>query len=36
VGRTTTVADGGYRGTGLIIPYRRPADGEMCDWKNLR
>ncbi|MBW8698153.1 hypothetical protein MBT84_01070 [Streptomyces sp. MBT84] len=33
VGRTTTVTDGGYEGTGLIIPQCRPADGEVCDWK---
>src|SRR3954463_13167432 len=23
VGKTTTIADGGYRGTGLVIPHRR-------------
>ncbi|GAA3289338.1 hypothetical protein GCM10020295_01000 [Streptomyces cinereospinus] len=23
VGRTTVIADGGYRGTGLVIPHRR-------------
>ncbi|MEV7960086.1 transposase [Streptomyces sp. NPDC088141] len=33
VGRTMTIADGGYPGTGLLIPHRRPADGELCDWK---
>ncbi|MEV6057188.1 transposase [Streptomyces sp. NPDC052107] len=33
VGRTTTIADGGYRGTGLVIPHRRPAGGELCEWK---
>lgn len=33
VGKTTTIADGGYPGTGLIIPHRRPAGGELCDWK---
>ncbi|WP_126640501.1 transposase [Embleya hyalina] len=33
VGRTTTIADGGYPGTGLLIPHRRPAGGELCDWK---
>lgn len=29
VGRTTTIADGGYQGTGLIIPRRRLAGGEL-------
>ncbi|MFJ8062953.1 transposase [Streptomyces sp. NPDC096142] len=33
VGRTTTIADGGYPGTGLIIPHRRPTGGDLCDWK---
>jgi hypothetical protein len=33
VGRTTTIADGGYQGTGLVIPHRRPAGGELCGWK---
>ncbi|MBF9073905.1 transposase [Streptacidiphilus fuscans] len=33
VRRTTTIADGGYPGTGLVIPHRRPAGGELCDWK---
>ncbi|MGW0095618.1 transposase [Streptomyces sp. NPDC003328] len=33
VGRTATIADGGYQGTGLVIPHRRPAGGELCDWK---
>lgn len=33
VGRTTTIADGGYRGSGLVIPHRRPKDGELCEWK---
>ncbi|MDU8998709.1 transposase [Streptomyces mirabilis] len=33
VGRTTTIADGGYQGTGLVIPHRRPASGELCGWK---
>lgn len=28
VGRTTTIADGGYPGTGLVIPHRRPKVGE--------
>ena len=33
VGKTTTIADGGYRGTGLVIPHRRPTGGELCGWK---
>ncbi|MGV9405251.1 transposase, partial [Streptomyces sp. NPDC003667] len=33
VGNTTTIADGGYQGTGLVIPHRRPAGGELRDWK---
>ncbi|MGW0211772.1 transposase [Streptomyces sp. NPDC003233] len=33
VGKTTTIADGGYQGTGLVIPHRRPVGGELCDWK---
>lgn len=30
---TTTIADGGYQGTDLVIPHRRPAGGELCGWK---
>ncbi|MDX3099043.1 transposase [Streptomyces sp. ME19-03-3] len=33
VGKTTTIADGGYLGTGLVIPHRRPPGGELPDWK---
>ncbi|MEU9662466.1 transposase [Streptomyces chartreusis] len=33
VGRTTTIADGGYPGTGLIIPHRRPRGGELTEWQ---
>ncbi|MFI9330307.1 transposase [Kitasatospora sp. NPDC052868] len=33
VGRTTTIADGGYPGTGLVIPHRRPRGGELTDWQ---
>jgi len=33
VGRATTIADGGYPGTGLIIPHRKPKGGELCAWK---
>ena len=29
-----TMADGGYQGTGLLIPYRQPADGSpLPGWK---
>jgi hypothetical protein len=34
VGRTTVIADGGYRGTGLVIPHRRErGQSELPDWK---
>lgn len=34
VGRTTVIADGGYRGTGLVIPHRRERDqAELPTWK---
>jgi hypothetical protein len=34
VGRTTVIADGGYRGTGLIIPHRRErGQNELPAWK---
>ncbi|MFD7244651.1 transposase [Streptomyces massasporeus] len=34
VGRTTVIADGGYRGTGLVIPHRRePGRAELPAWK---
>jgi len=34
VGHTTVIADGGYRGTGLIIPHRRePGQAELPAWK---
>lgn len=34
VGKTTTIADGGYRGTGLAIPhYRRRGESELPAWK---
>ena len=30
VGNTTVIADGGYRGTGLVIPHRRePGQAEL-------
>jgi hypothetical protein len=34
VGRTTVIADGGYRGTGLVIPHRRErGQAELPVWK---
>ncbi|MFF7477083.1 transposase [Streptomyces sp. NPDC008092] len=34
VGSTTVIADGGYRGTGLVIPHRRePGQAELPAWK---
>ncbi|MFE4306355.1 transposase [Streptomyces sp. NPDC056517] len=34
VGRTTVIADGGYRGTGLVIPHRRArGQSELPTWK---
>ncbi len=34
VGKTTTIADGGYPGTGLVIPHRRErGQNELPDWK---
>ncbi|QER90490.1 transposase [Streptomyces tendae] len=34
VGRTTTIADGGYLGTGLVIPHRRQrGQSNLPDWK---
>ncbi|MFI1523705.1 transposase family protein [Kitasatospora cineracea] len=27
------VADGGYPGTGLVIPHRRPKGGELTEWQ---
>lgn len=33
VGRTTTIADGSYPGTGPVIPHRRPKGGELTDWQ---
>ncbi len=34
VGKTATIAEGGYRETGLVIPHhRRSADEELPDWK---
>jgi len=33
VGNTRTIADGGYPGTGLVMPHRRQAGEELPDWK---
>ncbi|MGA5505798.1 transposase [Streptomyces umbrinus] len=34
VGTATVIADGGYRGTGLVIPHRRePGQTELPPWK---
>ncbi|MEU8682120.1 transposase [Streptomyces sp. NPDC048611] len=33
VGKTTTIADGGYPGTGLVMPHRRRKGEELRDWK---
>ncbi|MFH9734954.1 transposase [Streptomyces sp. NPDC017260] len=33
VGRTTTIADGGYPGTGLVMPHRRRPGEELTDWQ---
>ncbi|WP_369271663.1 transposase [Streptomyces sp. R11] len=34
VGKTTVIADGGYRGTGLVIPHRREkGQPELPGWK---
>ncbi|MET7315458.1 transposase [Streptomyces thermodiastaticus] len=34
VGKTTVIADGGYRGTGLVIPHRRERGRtDLPDWK---
>ncbi|MEV0113665.1 transposase [Streptomyces sp. NPDC050844] len=33
VGRTTTIADGGYPGTGLVMPHRRRRGEDLPDWK---
>ncbi|MFD7502399.1 transposase [Streptomyces sp. NPDC059850] len=34
VGRATVIADGGYRGTGVVIPHRRERDrAELPTWK---
>ena len=32
VGQTTTIADGGYPGTGLVMPHRRRKGEELPAW----
>ncbi|MCX4515787.1 transposase [Streptomyces sp. NBC_01619] len=37
VSKTTVIADGGYRGTGLVIPHRlEPGQAELLAWKEER
>ncbi|QIP82734.1 transposase [Streptomyces sp. Tu 2975] len=33
VGKTMTIADGGYPGTGLVMPHRRRKGEDLPDWK---
>lgn len=33
VGNTLTIADGGYPGTGLVMPHRRRKGEELAEWK---
>ncbi|MFE6039908.1 transposase [Streptomyces sp. NPDC056452] len=33
VGNTTTIADGGYPGTGLVMPHRRRNGEDLPEWK---
>lgn len=33
VGNTMTIADGGYPGTGLVMPHRRHKGEDLPDWK---
>ncbi|MFB7333806.1 transposase [Streptomyces adustus] len=33
VGRTTTIADGGHPGTGLVMPHRRRKGQDLPEWK---
>lgn len=33
VGKTTTIADGGYPGSGLVMPHRRRKGEDLPDWK---
>lgn len=37
VGRATVIADGGYRGTGLLLPHRRErGQTELPAWKGAQ
>lgn len=33
IGNTMTIADGGYPGTGLLIPHRHRKGEDLPDWK---
>jgi hypothetical protein len=33
VGNTMTIADGGYPGTGLVMPHRRRKEEDLPSWK---
>jgi hypothetical protein len=33
IGKTVVIADGGYAGTGLVMPHRRSPGEELPDWK---
>lgn len=33
VGKAMAIADGGYPGTGLVMPHRRRKDEDLPDWK---
>lgn len=35
VGKTMTIADGGYPGTGLVMPHRRRKGEELPVWKQV-
>ncbi len=35
VGRTLTIADGDYAGTGLVMPHRRRKGEDLPDWKEV-
>ncbi|MEU2946577.1 transposase [Nocardiopsis alba] len=36
VGKTLTIADGGYPGSGLLMPHRRLKGEELPDWKQAQ
>ncbi len=36
VGRPLTIADGGYPGTGLVMPHRRREGEDLPDWKKAQ